>query len=56
MKRLDRRMDELREKIGVKMSLMVTLVKCLPAEVGWAFVADVGRENDKESRYSEGER
>ena len=29
MKRVDRRMDELSEEIGVQMSLMGRLVKCL---------------------------
>ena len=48
MKREDRRrMDELREEIGVQM------VKCqlgeMPAEMGWTLCADGGRENGKKT-------
>ena len=47
MKGGDKRMDGLREEIGVQMSLMGRLVKC---RLRWAgHGVDGGRENGKES-------
>ena len=42
-----RRMDELREEIGVQMSLMGEIGE-MPAEIGWTLGAGGGRENGKE--------